>query len=386
MRTFPIITLFFILTTTIYAEQNDAEKKSQDEVDFMALATLLIKDGYYQRANTTLDSVNTQEKDFDSSYYYTLRGLVAFHLKHFDQSIQYFNLSLNAGNQDKQLFIYLTQVYYLQKKYQNALDSLMLSGDLSDSSVQLLKLKIDCYWHLNEPEQAIKTLTVAYQKFPQQHDFLKQSFFYFVKLNLFQSAITMAESYLKVSDPDANTYIAMASALRKSTEFNKAIIFLEKAHLKYSTNAKLIALLAHLYIDVGKIYSAANLFQKAAIYKTRYLSESGEMYRRSKDFVLALYLNSQMLDKKQKLKQKMAIFLEFSQFDRAVAMEQDLQRSGLIKDENIRYALAYAYYKTENFKHSERHLKKLVSNEFFRKAIELRKSMVACNNDVWSCQ
>ncbi len=58
---------------------------------------------------------------------------------------------------------------------------------------------------------------------------------------------------------------------------------------------------------------------------------------------------------------------------------------GLIDDEDLRYAIAYAQFKTGEFDAAERHLALLSRPDLFRKAAELRRAMQDCRGDRWKC-
>ena len=66
-------------------------------------------------------------------------------------------------------------------------------------------------------------------------------------------------------------------------------------------------------------------------------------------------------------------------------MEIPLRRVGLMEDEDLRYALAYALFKTGDFDGAERHLAALTRPDLFRKAAELRSAIQDCAEDSWKC-
>jgi negative regulator of genetic competence, sporulation and motility len=134
------------------------------------------------------------------------------------------------------------------------------------------------------------------------------------------------------------------------------------------------------------VQAAADLFDQASIEDPKYTKEAAEMLRRAKEFTLALYKNAELTDMQEKYKQRVAIYLEFGEFERVVATHSALERSGLLDDENIRYALAYSYYMSSNFKASEAQLKELTRPDLFEKATELRKNIEKCQNNSWECE
>ena len=52
---------------------------------------------------------------------------------------------------------------------------------------------------------------------------------------------------------------------------------------------------------------------------------------------------------------------------------------------NLRYAIAYALFKTGDFEDAERHLAQLNRPDLFRKAAELRRAIQDCTEDHWKC-
>jgi lipopolysaccharide biosynthesis regulator YciM len=195
-----------------------------------------------------------------------------------------------------------------------------------------------------------------------------------------------AQVYLNNAEPNETIMINFINALRQSGQTDKAIELAEEANLRYLSSAKVTVMLAHLYIQKDMIRTAAELFDEASIEDGKYTNESAKMYRRAQDYVMALLKNTQMLDTKEKYKQRVAIFLEYGDFERIIATRKAMQRSGLMEDENMRYALAYAYYMEGEFDRCETLLNTLTQPALFQKAVELRKKMEKCKNNIWECQ
>ncbi|MBU1641721.1 tetratricopeptide repeat protein, partial [bacterium] len=287
---------------------------------------------------------------------------------------------------DTAIYLYIAQNNFKLQDYQAAIDALDKAGEAATAKPQLLALRAECYWRLEQPEMALETLDKTTKKFPDYYAAYKQRFNYFIELELYQSAINDAKVYLANEEPKAKTYLSFIGALRKSGATEKATLLAEEANLKFVDDAEITVMLAHLYLDRDMIQAAANLFDEASIEDPKYTKEAAEMLRRAKEFTLALYKNAELTDTQEKYKQRVAIYLEFGEYERVVATHSALERSGLLEDENIRYALAYAYYMTSNFKDSEAQLKELTRPDLFQKATELRKNIEKCQNNSWECE
>lgn len=360
--------------------------KPKDEIDHLALAALLLKDGYVQKAHEELVQVDLEDKNLDFIRYYTLFALVASKQERYAESNTYFQHAIDAGEQNKALYLYMAQNSFKLEAYADAIDFIEKAGELANEKAATHALKAEAYWRLQQHEKALDAIRHAITLFQNEYMFYKQRFGYLVALELYQSALEDANFYIKNASVDEQTAIAFVNAFAKAKQTKKAVELAEELQLKYPYSATVTVLLAHLYIDLEMIQAAANLFDVASYKDAKYTSEAAEMLRRAKKFVLALYKNSQMLETKEKLKQRVAIYLEYGAYERIVVSHNALKRSGLVEDENIRYALAYAYYMIGDFMACEQELQAITRGDLFQKATELRKNIQKCKNDGWECE
>ncbi len=377
--------LLLLLTLILTASLFGADAKKEQDIDYVALATLLIKDAHYVRANEALSHVDTKEKDFDFAHYYTLKGLVELKLTHYKKSNSYFYKAIKSGQKEQSIYVYIAQNSFKLKNYAKTIDALNHAPTLLDKKPNLMALKAESYYRLKKLNNSLMTLDKLLQLHPKYYKAYRQRFAYFVSLKLYQSALSDAKIYLAHAKANEQITISFINALREAKETKKATLLAEAAHLRYPKNTTIILLLANLYIDKDMLQSAADLFDEASDIDYKYTKDAAEMYRRAKDFAQALYKNSQILDTKEKYKQKVAIYLEFGEYEKLVATQSALERNGLLKEQNLLYALAYAYYKIGDFTNTEKYLKKITRSDLFTKSIELRKNMAKCQNNHWEC-
>ena len=74
-------------------------------------------------------------------------------------------------------------------------------------------------------------------------------------------------------------------------------------------------------------------------------------------------------------------FKKIATRSRMIALHID----GLIEDEDLRYAIAYALFKTGEVSAAEEHLSALNRPDLFRKAAELRRAIQDCAGERWKC-
>jgi tetratricopeptide (TPR) repeat protein len=232
---------------------------------------------------------------------------------------------------------------------------------------------------------AIGALSRGSKLFPKDATLLKQKFYYFAELKLYQASIEAAKAYMKKVPANDKEFISLAQMLLAGGESNEALKVLEEAKMRFPNSAKVHILLGHLYNKKDMPHTTAQLFEEGAYHDSKYLKEAAEMYRRAGVLSHALYLNSKMTDKKEKTKQKVAIYLDRGEFEKIIGLKDAMGRYGLLDDDNMRYALAYAYYIVKDYDTAEVHLKKIQDNELFSKATVIRKNIEKCKNNSLEC-
>ena len=160
---------------------------------------------------------------------------------------------------------------------------------------------------------------------------------------------------------------------------------LEETKMLFSQDSQVAVLLGHLYMKNGMEFTTANLFEQASYYEHKYVKEAAEMHRRVGLTSHALYLNAQISDKVEKLKQKIAIYVEREEYENIIGLIDALERYKMLDDDNIRYAVAYAYYMAKDYEEAEKQLKMITDDELFSKATIIRKNIEKCQDDSMEC-
>lgn len=398
----PLLALFLFIIAFMLTAPVSAKKQS-DATDHMSLATLMLYDGNFEKADEELRLVNTERKGFDFARYYSVLGIVAMRLFNYQDAVKYLQKAVNetktkvytplkgvdseAIRTEKlgQLNLQLAEAYYRLKEYSKVIEVLDAAGEAGVARPQLFTLRADCYWKQKQHGNALDALDRGYLGFPQEVSLIKQKFFYHAELGLYQTASDVAKTYFQQATPNSKDYVAFAQVLSGAGEQEKAMEILEKAKLMFPTNSKIPVLMGHLYLKKDMRHVAANLFEYGSYFDKKYVAEAAEVYRRAEAFPSSLRLNAQIKNPKEKLKQKIAIFVELEEFEKVVALKDALRRYNMLEDENLRYALAYAYFKLGDYDASEQHLKKLTKSELFTKATEIRKSIEKCKSSEMEC-
>jgi tetratricopeptide (TPR) repeat protein len=385
MQRLTVILLCLLLAAGVPAHAAESPAESADEVDFLALAALMLRDGNVDRAIIALDQVDLAAEEVDRVRYYTLRGMAHMRRKELEPARDALLQAIDAGEAEAVVFVYLAQVNYELQDYRATIDALDRAGAALERVPSAYHMKAQSYWLLEEPVMALAVLEQGAEAFPDDPNFIRRKVFYLVDLGLYQEAVIQGRRYLQQSAGKLEDYVALGNALRASGELDEAASFLEEAQLIFPDSPEVKKVLAHVYIEREQLSAAADLLYQAALLDPQLLAEAAELYRRAGQTHRALTINSGLTDQPEKFRQRLALYLELQNFEQAAAMEIPLRRVGLLEDEDLRYAIAYSLFKTGDFAAAEEHLAALNRPDLFRKAAELRRAIQDCAEDSWKC-
>jgi tetratricopeptide (TPR) repeat protein len=359
---------------------------SDEELERLPLAALLIGDGNYERARQVLAAVDLDDPELDRVRFHTLSGLIALNLNELALAVREFRAAIDAGQDEPVVWLYLAQAHYGQEQYVETLYALDRAGPDATRIPSVYLIRSQAHWQLEEYEAAWQVLAEGRRIFPDRAgEFARRQVFLLVDQGLYQEAADQGRRYLTEQNAGPDDALAIGNALRQSGQYDEAARILETARLAHPEQVNLSRLLAHTYLADDKVLGAAEVLRQAAIYDPALVGEAAELYRRAGWLMEALTLNAGIIDQSQKLKQRLAILIELQRFDQAAGMEADLTRTGLLEDEDIRYALAYAHFKSGDFDKAEAQLSLLERADLFRKALELRRVMEQCADQPWLC-
>lgn len=370
------------LSLQIFAK---AKSSPEESVDYLALCALLIKDGFYDRAEETLNGYDTSAKNADLSRYYTLSGLIYLKKNLFVEAEERFLSAVKNGQKEPVIWIYIAQARYGGRNYKGTVEAVAKAGSSADSMPAVISLTAESYWKLKETEKAWNTLKKGLKLHPGYGNFLRQQYFYLIELGLYRQAVETGNKYLKNHKAGADDYLALGMALRQAGMYEEAVSFLEEARLIFPKDEKILAELGRAWLESGHTLAAALLFDQASNSDPKYIADAAELYRRAKKLYRALIFNTRIADQKEKLRQKMAVWIEMEEYELVAGMADDLQRTGLLTSDNMVYALAYSFFRTGNFKTAEKYLKKISTSEYFSKAADLRREMERCAGEEMQC-
>ncbi len=365
--------------------ERDRREKEDEGVDALSLAARLVADEHYDRATVLLQQVDPNDESIDRAKLHFLLGTIFLKKELYAQARDELTKSVKAGQTNRAIHIYLAQTHIKLGDHAACIAALAAAGDLAKQAPGTFTMRAEAHRALKQPARAIAALDEGIALFPSFHKLTQMKIGYLLDLGLYQEVVRVGEGYLARKDATAEDYLAIAEGLRRSKQYGEARRIMEGARLRFPSNSEVSAQLANTYLDAGHPLTAAMLYEQAAQLEPKYSFEAAELYKASGRLSHALRLSARIVDPAVKLKQRLGILLDMERFEMIAAMEPSLSRTGLLKDENIRYALAYGYFRNGNFESAEQHLKQISEAGLFDKAVALRKAMASCQEAGWSC-
>jgi len=360
-------------------------ERAEVEVDRLSLAALLIRDGFYDRAESVLMEVDPAEEGLDLARYHTLKGLVFLQRRMYGEAREAFVQAERAGQADPLLSLYLAQAHFGLQEYPAAIQALDRAGETAAALPGAHMLRIQSLWNLGRKSETFDALDRAQARFPDEPGFTQRRLVYLVDLGLFQETIEEGLLYLEAIHAAPDDYVVLGESLRQGKQFDKAATLLEAARLRTPTHPRVLVALAHVYLDDGQPRTAARILEEAAREDPKYVSEAAELYRRAGDLDRALYLNREVQDPAVKTRQRLGLLLQTERFEEALALEDRAARLGLLQDDTIRYALAYVNFQTGRYPRARSLLRQVKKPELFHAASDLIRTIDVCEQSGWQC-
>ncbi|MCB0355871.1 MAG: tetratricopeptide repeat protein [Bdellovibrionales bacterium] len=369
-----IVVVISLFSHLCWAQDND--------VDYMAITALMLKNNYFSRAKESLNKIDLNEEDVDMHLYHSYKGIIYLHEKNYIEALNHLKLALTYDFSNTEIYLYLAEAYFQLKEYTSALESLNLIDKKVKTRTSYILLFSKINWALNKKELAYQILDSTDEK-TAQTVLQKQKWMLLKDSELYQASWVQVQKYWYLWDE--KTLLAYAANYRKDKQLDLALQLLERMRWQFPDSADTVMELAQVYIENKMTFSAASILEESARQIPEITYEAATMLRALGYARRALHLNMQVADEAKSLKNSLAIYLELENYQLVSQLEPQLEKVGLLKDEEMRYAVAFAHYKVGAFQRSESQLDQLSRPDLFKKAVEIKKLITNCKEHSWSC-
>jgi tetratricopeptide (TPR) repeat protein len=190
----------------------------------------------------------------------------------YTKAIEVYNNAILKDSTDLELKTFLGILYYLDKKYEKAVESLKIVIEKGDNKskyyAEALYNIAYSYDLLGQSDMAIKTYESALAMNPGDKDLMfNMGRLYFIQEN-YEKAIESFQNVLKSSPDDFETLLNIGNVYLRMTKFDQALQYFEKSIQIKPDNPTAWNNLGVCYVRMGKGDKAKEAFEKAGSLKT----------------------------------------------------------------------------------------------------------------------
>lgn len=380
-----IIFIFVILITEFFWFDAHGFVKDPiyDDLEGYELVKVLIRDGKLDLAKEELHKKDVQNND--PQKYHLLNGDWYYAKGEWKKAIEQYSKTPDLPEAK----VHLARVYYQEKSYADCEKS------YSRISVQELLSESDYLWKsycnfkVNKVDIAFRTLQAARSKFASfavETDFIALN----VNAKLSHLGFTHAVSWLQTHSALATQYLNLAEIFHNAGEETLALAIVELGLARFPTHRDLNLTLSQMYFQKNLLQASEEGFARAALTDKKYYYHTAELNRQLGRYERSQYFNGFVSDPKEKLKQKIATYVDAGKYPLIASLDSVIQRSGLQNDlqngDEIRYALAYSLVKMGQTEKPLEYLAKITRPELLEKTTILRKTLLDCQERNTQCK
>ncbi len=382
LKTFFLIVILlshFLMTKKAHGFVKDP---MYDELEGAALVRALLKDGKLDLAK---DEIQALQKG-DKNSFHLLKGQWFFQKNEWQQALkEWAQLSKESSTTLAEASVWQGRSYLQLKDfkkcksvYQNILQNqFAMETDFIN--------KATCEQKSGTKNEAWKTLWTARERF---HSFAieQEVISLLIDLKMIHEGLNMSLAWLAQHQSPATHALNLAEMFQSRQASSSALTILEMARAQYPSNMDVNLALSQIYFQKNWMWAAEEGFRRAAINDSKYYYHTAELNRQTKRFERSLYFNSSVVDEKERLKQKIATYVDANKYSLIASLDSVIQRSELQKDDEVRYALAYSLVRMGAIDRPLSYLSQITKPELIEKTTVLRQTLLECQTKKEVCR
>jgi|GEM_PF-1900796 len=385
----PIFALQVLLCLVLGASAAWAD--DDDEVDPLALAARLLDGGHPARAASVLADVDdtVPDDELDKARLYTLRGVVALQLQDNQGALDNLEKALRAGAEDVVLHRYAAYAAFALGNCKKTLGHIKRAQDHAWNRVETIAIRSECLRRQQLPGRALNVLRRGQRRFVNDTRLLEREVAVLVEHQLFQEAFDGAARLVlhpqpHVDDPVENK-LGLVGAFLRAGAAKAGVELAEMVHLQHFDDVRTVEVLGHAYAQANRPLAGAQLFAGLSFQDASHTSAAVELYRRAGRPQAASWLLPRIADRKERLRQRLGLLLEEKRYEEAAALAPKLKQTGLLDDDQLLYALAFAEFSAGRHDAAERHARAVKDPAVFRQATDLMQAIGRCKREASTC-
>jgi len=352
-----------------------APAPAEDPLD---LPALLLSDGHLDRAEAALAALDPADPAVDPGRYHRLRGLLRLQRGDAAGALADLEAALAAGPADAALSLSLARAAVAADQPARAIAALDAAGEPVEALPSTPRVRALALQRMGRPADALAALEAGAARFPAERGLRQQQVELLAGLNLHQEALSRAQSLAAEPGGDLAELRTLAELLRRAGAPGEAAVLLEGALLRAPLDPELRARAAACQLDLGRPGAAARLLEPLALHDPAWADEVAELHRKAGATATALRWSARVPEPTPRLRQRFGLLIEQGDIERAAALAPRLEAAGLLREDSVRYGLAWAWAGLGEAARAEALLGGISDPAVFAQATALRAQLQRC--------
>lgn len=356
-----------------------------DDLEDQDLAGALIRDGKLQQALAELQGSGMRRQN--PSRYHMLLGQFHYAKEEWPKAIREFRNSLGAKQvtHKDEARLFLSRTLFQAKKYKDCADEFQELGYEKLAHETDFIWRAQCEYQSKKIPRSWHTLRLAEKRFPGFAT-LREVMGLQIELGLGHEALEKALAWLHTHPALPTQYLNLSEIFHTHGYLEFALYMLEAGRVRYPMHADINLALSQLYFQKQMLLASEEGFVRAAASEPKYYYHAAELNRQLGRYERAQYYNAFVSDPKEKLKQKIATYVDTGKFPLIASLDSVIQRSELAEDDEIRYALAYSLVRLGKIDEPLQYLSSIKRTDLLEKTTVLRKALLDCQEKKSLCK
>lgn len=357
--------ILFVVSIIAFSLSAQAAVKDPvyDDFEGLDLVEALIRDGRLDSAESELRNFKTSERRIK------LMGDIAYARQDFKTALENYSR------------LPLTPMYRLLKgrasaqlqRSEQCVENFHLSGDLWLNSENDVTLKATCEFRVKLFAESFATLLAGSKRHPT-YGLQRERVSLLLELALSQSALTAALE--RAQECTSSELLGLAELFHNKKMNRETLILLELGRTRFPLDVDVNLSIAKAYFTKGDLRATAEAFEQAARLDRKFAYHAAEIRRQIGHKQIAAYWLPLISDEKEKLRARLAGYVDSNSYPLIASMESVLRISALNQDDEVRYALGYSLYRQGEIEKPLKYLSQIRSPHHLERAALLRKSIL----------
>jgi len=336
----------------------------------------LLREGDLKQAKVLLDS-----KKLDKKVFYKLSGRLASLNGDSKKAIGFYKKAVSLGSQSDSLKLMLSQAI-LKEDGAKIIDALKYLEMIKEDSIQKDLLYAQGLWQQNQKNEAVIYLSDLKSRKYVSYDLIeRQKSYYLFEMSKIAQIFKNTKKYYKNENagPEVGLYVV---SLLKEKDSHIAESYFDLLLTLRPLNALFLKERGVFELEKGRTFLASMFFEKAAHLDEKYSYEAAASHLSLGNHTQAKFFNSKVSDDKKRVMQLFSVHLDSEDYESALSLKLSLEKTGLLSEDRVVYALMYTAFKVKDYSTFNRLFYKITSKAYVAKVLRLKTFVEACKKSM----